>query len=350
MRWQVAGLWLALIAGCNNEETPGSTSTGGSGGSAKPGGAGGGFSADLAKELAASTGSGSAGAMKAGDGSAAKAGDGSAVAMAGDGSAKAGDGSAAKPGDGSAMKAGDGSAKAGDGSAAKPGDGSAGTMKAGDGSAAKPGDGSAKKAGDGSGAKPGDGSAAKPGDGGTKPGDGSAKAGSAASPKPPDPPPQISTGPGPVIQPAGTVPKRVAVPAELAAVKLSLLPNWDRDVMGAGTISLAVRIPNRADSAVFVFRYGYEDASAPAERDAYKKWLADKKILTLRQERQAGAAWFIEGTDGSGLPVFRVVVNWGGKKLVCFGSLYKDAESNKLGDLRDQTIIQAKQICETVAL
>jgi hypothetical protein len=153
-----------------------------------------------------------------------------------------------------------------------------------------------------------------------------------------------------VIQSSGTAPKRVVVPAELAAIKISLLPNWERDVQDAGTISLGVKIPGRTDSAIFVFRYGYEDQTAPADRDAYKKWLADKKLLSVRQDRQAGAAWFLEGTDGSGNPAFRVVVNWGGKKLICHGSLYKDGESSRLGDLRDQTIIQAKQICETVAL
>jgi hypothetical protein len=322
MRWLIAGLWLSLIAGCSNEGSPsgsGGGGSGGSGGSAAKPAAGGGFSADLAKELASASGSGSGGgAAKAGDGS------GGAAAVSGDGSAKAMAGS------------GDGSAKAMAGS----GDGSAKAMGSGDGSAAKAGEGSAAKAGEGSAAKAGEG-AAKAGEGSAKAGEGSAKA--------PEPP-KVSTGPGPVIQSSGTAPKRVVVPPELAAIKLSLLPNWERDVQDAGTISLGVKIPGRTDSAVFVFRYGYEDSSAPAERDAYKKWLAEKKILVIRQDRQAGAAWFLEGTDGSGNAAFRVIVSWGGRKLVCYGSLYKDAASNKLGDLRDQTIIQAKQICETVAL
>jgi hypothetical protein len=167
---------------------------------------------------------------------------------------------------------------------------------------------------------------------------------------PAEPAPKLVFGPGPVIQASGTVPKKVAVPAELAAIKFGMLPNWDRDVLDAGTISLAVKIPGRSDSAVFVFRYGYEDGGAPTDRDEYKKWLAGKRLLAVRQDRQAGAAWFLEGNDASGHPAFRVVVNWGGKKLICYGSLYKDAESSKLGDLRDQTVIQAKQICETVAL
>jgi hypothetical protein len=316
MRWLVASLWLSLLASCNEE-----TSTGGGGGggspAAKPSGSGGGFSADLAKEFAGSGSGdvkGGSGDAKAGSGDVKaggdmKAGSGETVAKAGSGDMKAGSGDA-KAGSGDA-KAGSGDAKAGSGTAKDP--------------IAKAGSADVKTSG-------------------PDPKEPVAKAGSA------DIAPRVATGPGPLIQSAGATPKRVTVPAELAAIKFGMLPNWERDVQDAGTLSLGVKIPGRGESAIFVFRYGYEDPGAPADRDAYKKWLADKRLLTVRQDRQAGSSWFLEGNDGSGNPAFRVVVNWGGKKLVCYGSLYKDAESNKLGDLRDQTIIQAKQICETVAL
>jgi hypothetical protein len=139
----------------------------------------------------------------------------------------------------------------------------------------------------------------------------------------------------------------VTVSAELKAVNINLLPNWDRDVEGAGTISFIARIPNRQDTATFVFRYGIEDAKAPADRDAYKKWLAENKIFTTRDDRQKGAAWYLEGNDGQGRASFRMVVLYGGKRLICGGTLYKESP---LGDLRDQVIIQAKQICESVTL
>ena len=35
---------------------------------------------------------------------------------------------------------------------------------------------------------------------------------------------------------------------------------------------------------------------------------------------------------------------------MCRGSLYKDAASTALGDLRDKVLMQAKKICETLAL
>jgi hypothetical protein len=42
---------------------------------------------------------------------------------------------------------------------------------------------------------------------------------------------------------------------------------------------------------------------------------------------------------------------YGGKRLVCYGSLYKDKESTAFGpDLRDKVVNAAKKICETLAL
>jgi hypothetical protein len=286
----------------------------------------GGFSSDLAKSMG---GSGEAGSATVAAGSDTKAGD----AKAGD--AKAGD---AKAGDAKAGDAKAGDAKAGD---AKSGDAKAGDAKSGD---AKAGD---AKAGD---AKAGDakaGSAAKVAD--AKAGDAKAsdaKAGSAT--------PAGAGTSAPMPTPINLNAARVAVKpsAELAAIKLSLSPNWDRDVGEAGTISLVVKVPGGKpdETRVFSFRYGYEDAKAPAERDAYKKWLNDNKLLNATLDRQRGAAWYLEGLDGTGAPAFRIIVNYGGRKLICGGSLYKDVSSNQLGDIRDKTIIQAKEICESVAL
>ena len=137
------------------------------------------------------------------------------------------------------------------------------------------------------------------------------------------------------------------LPAELKAININLLPNWERDVTTPGTISFVVKIPGKSETATFTFNYGIEDARAPADRDAYKKWLADQKIFTSKDDRQKGVAWYLEGVDSAGKPAFRMVVTYGGKKLICYGSLYKESS---LGDLRDQTIIQAKQICETLTL
>ena len=134
--------------------------------------------------------------------------------------------------------------------------------------------------------------------------------------------------------------------AELKAIKLSLLPNWKRDVDEAGTISLFVDVQSKDETAVFKFYYGYDDARAPVDRDAYKKFLGESKILTVGADRQRGAAWYLEGTDASG-PAFRVLVTYGGKRLVCFGSLYK---GSGFGDIRDEVVIQAKKICETIQL
>jgi hypothetical protein len=189
------------------------------------------------------------------------------------------------------------------------------------------------------------GSAAVVADQGAKPEPG-AKAGSDAS-STGRPAPEVKSPP--VSAPVSHGP--VKVPADLAAIKLSLLPNWDRDLDAPGTFQYVVRIKGTQRTRTFTFRYGYDDPKAPADRDQYKKYLQDTRALTGEiRDRQRGAAWFLEGNDASGTPAFRYVVLYGGRRLICYGSLYKDAEGSRLGDDRDQTLIQAKQICETLAL
>jgi len=180
------------------------------------------------------------------------------------------------------------------------------------------------------------------------------KAGSGSSTaRPPDKVPDGAGSAKVAMVPAPPVTDKPRVPVkpspELAAIKLSLDPNWDRDVGEAGTISFALKKPS-GDQAIFSFSYGYDDPKAPADRDAYMKWLGEQKILTVELNRQRGSAWYLQGTDTSGAPAFRYLVNYGGKHLICGGLLYKDAESSRLGDLRDKVIIQAKEICETLAL
>lgn len=139
----------------------------------------------------------------------------------------------------------------------------------------------------------------------------------------------------------------MAVTADLAAIQLSLLPNWDRDVGEAGTISLFVKVQRTGQSELFKFYYGYEDPKAPTDRDAYKKFLTETKVLKVQNDRQRGTAWLLEGTDSSGGSAFRIVVLYGGKRLVCYGSQYKDSA---LGDFRDEVILQARKICESISL
>ena len=187
-------------------------------------------------------------------------------------------------------------------------------------------------------------------DAGSGSGSGSAMAAKTEPPKTEPPkvePPKAGSGSGSavVVAPPKVEPPKpaIAMTPELRAIKLSLLANWDRDVVEPATISLFEKNSN----TTFTFHYGYEDPKAPTDRDAYKKWLADNKILTPRIDRQSGAAWYLEGADGSGRGVFRIVVTYGGKKLICFGSTYKDSA---LGDLRDNVVSDAKKICETIQL
>jgi hypothetical protein len=173
-----------------------------------------------------------------------------------------------------------------------------------------------------------------------------------AAPPPADtkaapPPPDTKVAAAPVQKPGART--HVAPPADIAAIKLDLEPNWDRDLGEAATISFVLNTPS-GEQRLFSFHYGYDAATAPADRDLYKKYLADQKILNVTLDRQRGAAWYLEGTDGNGAGAFRYRVTYGGKQLVCWGSLYKDAASNPLGDLRDKVVMAAKKICETMSL
>ena len=276
-------------------------------------GSGGGFSADLAKELGAGSAAGPA--AGSGDAKPAAAGSGDAKPAAASGDVKA------------AAASGDAKPAAASGDA-KP--------------AAAAASGDAKPAAASGDAKPAAAAAsdARPGD--ARPGAKTA-------------PPAVAVAGRRDANPAPAAPASphgpVKLSAELAAIKLSLLPNWDRDVDEAGTFQYVVRIKGTQNTKTFVFHYGYDDAKAPVDHDQYKKYLQDAKVMTGEiRDRQRGAAWFLEASDADGAPAFRYLVLYGGKRLICYGSLYKDAESSRLGDDRDQTVIQAKQICETLAL
>ena len=81
-----------------------------------------------------------------------------------------------------------------------------------------------------------------------------------------------------------------------AAIKLALLPNWDRDVGEAGTISLVVKIPSNDETRVFVVHYGYDDPTAPdRSRGVQEVPRRDTKLLTVAADRQRGAAWLHRG-------------------------------------------------------
>ncbi len=140
--------------------------------------------------------------------------------------------------------------------------------------------------------------------------------------------------------------------AEQAAIKLTLAPGWARDLGEAGTISVFLALTQRGVGVDtnFVFHYGIEKSGAPKDREAYKTWLAAENIMTVSRDRQRGAAWFLEGKSPTGSAMFRYQVRYGGKFLICGGSMYKDGEPAKLGKFRDAVMIQVEKICETITL
>jgi hypothetical protein len=139
-------------------------------------------------------------------------------------------------------------------------------------------------------------------------------------------------------------------PFELAKIKLQLRANWLRDTHGVATISFVLTEPSKGEKILFLFEYGYEVDTAPTDREEYKKWLATNKVLSNTMDRQRGVSWYLEGTDANGRGAFRYVAQFGSKKLICGGSLYRDSDSNRWGEYRDEIVGAAKQICETISL
>ncbi len=330
-------LLLALCALAACETTGGDAGSGGAAGTtlAESGtrrGSAGGFSATLAKELGPPEGSLGAAAP----GASTTPGKPAATGSASNGAGSAGGSATAAIGDAASAGGAAGTAAAA----------SADTSTAGAGGAASPGDTGTATASTGGAA------------GTTAPGIASGTGAtvqtmagklSAASPPPgQNVAPATSGRAGAVAAPAAN---RVHVKpsAELAAIKFDLEPNWERDVGEAGTFSLVVKLPN-GEQRVFAVRYGYEDPAAPFDCDQYRKFLDENKVMTVTLNRQRGAACYIEGTEKTGIASYRYLVNFGGKRLVCSGSLYKDSASSSLGDLRDKVLMQAKKICETLAL
>jgi hypothetical protein len=175
----------------------------------------------------------------------------------------------------------------------------------------------------------------------------------ATKPPAPAPAPVAAAAPGGAIKqdglaqdvpagPNGKTRTYVRPPGEVAAIKFDLEPNWERDFGEAGTFSLVVKVPESEETRVFSVQYGYDDPNAPVDCDQYRKFLEENKIMTVTVNRQRGGACYVESAT-----TFRYLVNYGGKRLMCRGSLYKDSG---LGDLRDKVLMQAKKICETLAL
>jgi hypothetical protein len=174
-------------------------------------------------------------------------------------------------------------------------------------------------------------------------GGGGTKAGSATS---------SGSGSGsaePVVA-AGSAAALPLVPS-IATIKLTLLKNWQRDAKEPGTFSIVLPVASGdvAETA-FAFEYGVEPDGTPTAREAYKAWLGTQAIMLVEKERQRGSTWFLEGKNATGHPMFRSFVKYGNRIIFCGGSAYKDGDQAKLGELRDQVLIQAKQICETVTM
>jgi hypothetical protein len=122
---------------------------------------------------------------------------------------------------------------------------------------------------------------------------------------------------------------------------------WSADEDPPNQMTLLVGVNETkfpVDNALFSVRYGLEDADAPVkDPKEYAAWL-DKKLKWKAIKTEAvPRGHYFESKDE-----FRFWLDGQGVRVWCGGSLYKDADYNKIPKIRDQSVAAAKKLCATV--
>jgi hypothetical protein len=143
----------------------------------------------------------------------------------------------------------------------------------------------------------------------------------------------------------------------MAAIKVDLPAGWDRTEQADGTSTLEYvagvndsKFP--VDNAVFKFAITpiEGDDTLPADPAEFGSWYAMNWKIKLNKTEKLGDAVFFEfsGPSGTTPEDFTVVAKVNGKLVSCGGSVYRDADYNKIPKVRDEVIAQVKKICATM--
>lgn len=101
-----------------------------------------------------------------------------------------------------------------------------------------------------------------------------------------------------------------------------------------------------ADNAQFVFDYGLDDPTMPKDPKEYQavleKALGGEKIV--KDDKLPNGHYFETAH------AFRYVIDAGDKRIHCGGSLYKDADYDKIAKVRDAAVANAKKLCASAKL
>lgn len=148
--------------------------------------------------------------------------------------------------------------------------------------------------------------------------------GSAAAPGSATPP----VAPGPKLT-FGTVPE-----------------GWSPDEDPANRMTLVVAVNETkfpVDNALFSVDYGFEPDTAPKDPTAYAAWLDKEQNFKVAKTEAVPRGHYFESKDR-----FHYSLEHGNVRVFCGGSLYKDADYNKIPKIRDASVKAAKQLCASV--
>jgi hypothetical protein len=143
-----------------------------------------------------------------------------------------------------------------------------------------------------------------------------------------------------------------------ATLKLDLPDSWDRiDNDDGGRLETYSAVNDSkfpVDNAVFTFEYGPAAASAPSDAAKFGEWHAlEMKTKVDKTEVIGDATYYaFAGARGAkdGDKYWLVVKKVGDKLWQCGGSLYNDADYNKIPKERDEQLATAKKICASMKL
>jgi hypothetical protein len=158
-----------------------------------------------------------------------------------------------------------------------------------------------------------------------------------AAPKPDAPAPEAEKAPDP---------PPVEAPKPAPTVTFEAVPEgWTLDEE-PNRMTLVVAVNETkfpVDNALFRVEFGLEDEAAPKDAKGYAAWLATAKSFQVTKTTKAKGGTYFESKDA-----FRYALEVAGKRVWCGGSLYKNADYNKIPKIRDASVTAAKKLCAGV--
>ncbi len=128
-------------------------------------------------------------------------------------------------------------------------------------------------------------------------------------------------------------------------IKFDKLPDgWDAGEGKLDTYEAVNDSKFPVDNASFVFEYAVDPKDMPTDPKEYAAVLDKGGFKVTKNEKTANGHYY-ESADA-----FRYVVVAGDKRIHCGGPLYNSDDYNKIPEVRNRVVAEAKKICQTAKL